>query len=135
MIPHEEGALLGRIRVLIAIVIAGLIVSGISALPLLPEVTTLHEWVHGWGFQTFVVAWIDQVHEGLEKTYAAYPFMAYGTDWLAFGHFIIALFVVGAFINPVRNVWVIRASMIACILVVPTAFIAGAIFGIRVLLG
>jgi hypothetical protein len=53
MIPHEEGALLGRIRVLIAIVIAGLIVSGISALPLLPEVTTLHEWVHGWGFQTF----------------------------------------------------------------------------------
>ena len=83
----------------------------------------------GGDFKPFV-AWIDQVHEGLEKTYAAYPFMAYGTDWLAFDHFIIALFVVGAFISPVRNVWVIRASMIACILVVPTAFIAGAICGI-----
>src|SRR5437867_1270482 len=104
--PNDH-TVLTRIRILLVIVIAGLVASGISALPLLTEVTTLDHLAQACGFPPFVTTWVRQVHDGLEKTYAAYPFMAYGTDWLAFGHFVIALFLVGPFFDPVRNVWVI----------------------------
>lgn len=118
---------LRRIRILLGVVIVGLIASGLSTLPLLHEVATMDRWVHGLTFPPFITTWIEHVHQGLEKTYAAYPFIAYGTDWLAFGHFVIALFLVGAFIDPMRNVWIIRASIIACVLVIPTALIAGSV--------
>lgn len=121
---------LRRIRILIAIVIAGLIGSGSSAFPLLHESGRLNHYVHAFAFPEFVRVWIAHVHAGLKATYAAYPFVAYGTDWLAFGHLVVAIFVIGALIDPVRNVWVIRASMIACVLVVPTALICGAMRGI-----
>ena len=118
---------LGRVRILLGVVIVGLIGSGLSTLPLLREVATMDRWVHALRFPAFVTTWTEHVHQGLEKTYAAYPFIAYGTDWLGFGHFVIALFLVGAFIDPIRNVWLIRASMIACVLVIPTALIAGSV--------
>jgi hypothetical protein len=113
-------------------VIVGLIGSGLSALPLLHEVATMDHSVHELGFPPFITTWIEHVHQGLEKTYAAYPFIAYGTDWLAFGYFVIALFRAGAFIDPMRNVWIIHASMIACVLVIPTALIAGFVHEIPV---
>ena len=128
MKPRDEQ--LRRIRLFIAIVITGLIGSGLSAFPLLFESAGLDYFVHGFAFPPFISGWIAQVHKGLEKTYAAYPFIAYGTDWLAFGHVVIALFMIGAFVDPVRNVWIIRASMIACVLVIPTALICGALRGI-----
>ena len=31
-----------------------------------------------------LVARLDRVHEGLTRTGDAYPFIAYGTNWLAF---------------------------------------------------
>src|SRR3954452_21264836 len=104
---------LGRVRILLGVVIVGLIGSGLSTLPLLREVATVDSWVHALRFPAFVTTWTERVHQGLGKTYAAYPFIAYGTDWLGFGHFVIALFLIGAFIDPVRQVWLIRASMIA----------------------
>lgn len=121
---------LRRIRLLIGIVIVGLIASGWSALPLLREVTALNHWMQTLGGPAQVLDWIARVHDGLDKTYAAFPFMAYGTDWLAFGHFVIALFILGAFIDPVKNVWIIHASIFACLLVIPTALICGAVRGI-----
>lgn len=121
---------LRRIRILIAIVIAGLIGSGLSAFPLLRESSQLNHYAHQLGLLAAVTSFTARVHDGLETTYAAYPFIAYGTDWLAFGHFVVALFIIGALIDPARNVWIIRASMIACVLVVPTALICGAARGI-----
>jgi len=37
-----------------------------------------------------------------------YPFIAYGTDWLAFAHFVIAIAFIGPWRDPVRNVWVVE---------------------------
>ena len=68
--------------------------------------------------------------EALRETYAKYPFMAYGTDWLAFAHIVIALFFIGPFVRPEGNRWVIAAGMIACGLVVVLALICGPIRGI-----
>jgi hypothetical protein len=71
-----------------------------------------------------------KVRNGIRDTNAAYPFMAYGTDWLAFAHIVIAVFFIGALIDPVRNVWVIHAGMIACVLTVVLAMSCGPIRGI-----
>jgi hypothetical protein len=71
--------------------------------------------------------WILKVRDALNETNARYPFLAYGTDWLAFGHFVIAIAFIGPWRDPVRNLWVIEFGMIACVLVVPFALVMGGV--------
>jgi hypothetical protein len=59
-----------------------------------------------------------------------HPFLAYGTDWLAFAHLVIAVAFIGPFIDPVRNKWIITFGLISCAGVIPLALIAGPIRGI-----
>jgi len=130
-----EAKLLRRIRFWLALFIAGLILSGITAFPLQTEVGGLVWLVHaeplrGVAEFTGLGRWIDQVDEGLRATNERYPFVAYGTDWLAFAHLVIAAAFIGPFIDPVRNKWVITFGLIACAGVVPLALIAGPIRGI-----
>lgn len=61
---------------------------------------------------------------------AKHPFLAYGTDWLAFGHFVIAIAFVGAWRDPARNRWLFDFGLIACALVVPYALVMGGWRGI-----
>jgi hypothetical protein len=70
------------------------------------------------------------VQTALNDNFVAHPFLFYGTDWLAFGHFVIALAFLGALRDPVRNSWLFTFGMLACILVVPYAFVFGALRGI-----
>lgn len=123
----EQQRLLGRIRILIGIVIAGLVISGLTAFPLEYELELLHRFVSTRPMPPALVAWIAKVHHGLEATYAAYPFMGYGTDWLAFAHLVIAFFFVGPLVDPARNIWIIHAGQIACVAVIPIALICGEI--------
>lgn len=77
--------------------------------------------------------WLAAAGEGgLETTAGAYPFLAYGTDWLAFAHLVIAAAFIGPLIDPVRNKWVFQFGLIGCAGVVPLALIAGAARGIPV---
>lgn len=95
MTPSD--ALLRRYRLVLGCFLVGLIVSGITAFPLLAELRLLADWLgvvsperyadyHG------LRRWIGFVLLGLEQTHARFPFLAYGTDWLAFGHLAIAVF-------------------------------------------
>lgn len=124
-------ALLRRIRWLLGFFMVGLILSGITAFPLEPEMAWLDRILSGsqGPAQTSsgLAAWIHVVHLGLHQTYAQYPWVAYGTDWLAFGHFIIAIFFIGPWINPVRNIWALQTGLIACVAVFPLAMICGPI--------
>ena len=61
-----------------------------------------------------------------------YPFLFYGTDWLAFSHLTIAVAFYGPIKDPVRNKWVIQFGMIACLMVFPLALICGPLRGIPV---
>ena len=61
-----------------------------------------------------LLAWLNRVHEGLAVNNRAYPFLAYGTDWLAFAHLVIAVAFIGPWRDPVRNRWVIEFGLIAC---------------------
>jgi hypothetical protein len=126
---------LRRIRFWLALFIAGLILSGITAFPLQTELGWLVWLVHAEPLRqvaesTGLGSWIDQVDEGLRATNERYPFIAYGTDWLGFAHFVIAVAFIGPFIDPVRNKWVITFGLIACAGVLPLALIAGPIRGI-----
>ena len=55
------------------------------------------------------------------------PSFWYGCDWLAFAHILFALLFQGLYKDPVRNYWLIDFGLIACILILPTAFIMGEI--------
>jgi hypothetical protein len=61
----------------------------------------------------------------LISTNTAFPYMAYGYDWLTFAHIVIAVVFIGPIIDPVKNIWVIQFGCIACIMIFPLAFIAG----------
>ena len=123
--------LLRRIRVATTILIIGLVISGATAIPLQWELGILHDLVGDSPRQEAthlgpnLADWVTRVHLGLVDTNQRYPFVAYGTDWLAFGHFIIAVFFVGAWRDPVRNRWLFQAGMIACVAVVPYAIFFG----------
>jgi hypothetical protein len=74
--------------------------------------------------------WIERVRRGIDATDAKYPFVLYGTDWLAFAHLVIAVAFYGPYRDPVRNIWVVEFGMIACAGIVPLALICGPVRGI-----
>ncbi len=127
--PHE---LMRRTRALLALFILGLALSGITAFPLLHELDLLVALLGQPSQDSGFVWWIAHVRTALAESYRVWPFLGYGTDWLAFGHLVIALFFLGPLRDPVRNVWVIDAGLIACAGVIPLALICGEIRGIPV---
>ena len=76
--------------------------------------------------------WVRKVYEALRDINSRYPFLAYGYDWLAFAHLVIAVAFAGVLRNPVRNKWIIEFGMIACVMVFPVALVAGAVRGIPI---
>jgi hypothetical protein len=123
-----------RVRVLLALFILGLVLSGISAIPVHWEIQVLQSLFGGgtWLGNLFpeISAWLDRIREGIENGYGPYPFLAYGTDWLAFGHVAIALAFIGPLRDPVRNIWVVDYGMMACLLVIPWTLVFGTLRGI-----
>ena len=120
-----------RIRFLLVFFMCALAVSGLTAIPLqwelgllMPMITRAAQW--GIHFPAFS-QWIERINDGVQNGYGQYPFLAYGTDWLAFGHVAIALAFLGPLRDPVKNIWIIEFGMIACLLVIPWTLIFGVI--------
>ncbi len=121
---------LRRVRVYVGIFILGLFVSGVTAFPLVHEVAWLHGILGRVAPGSAMDAWVARVAAGLAVTSVRYPFLAYGTDWLAFAHVLFALLFVGAWRDPVRNRWVLEFGLMACAAIFPLALIAGPLRGI-----
>jgi len=124
---------LHKIRFWLTIFIVGLVLSGVTAFPLQFELgltvriaAAVHLGVH----TPSLNGWLVRVSQAVGDTNSHYPFLAYGTDWLAFGHLVIAVAFVGPWLDPVRNKWFITFGLIACAGVIPLALIAGPIRGI-----
>jgi len=135
MIRNLRSALLLRTRVWLSLFIVGLVLSGLTAFPLVHETAWLERIFHvapvpPAGGEMPLHTWLRRVHGALAAAGRDYPFMAYGTDWLAFAHLVIAIAFIGPLVDPVRNKWVLVFGVIACLGVFPLALIAGALRGI-----
>jgi hypothetical protein len=126
----ENKIILKRIRILILFFIVPLVLSGITAFPIETELSFANKFISKFGTNCALQQWINTAAMGVNETYLRYPFIAYGTDWLAFAHIVIAIAFIGPFKDPVKNIWVIEFGMIACISIIPLAMIAGQIRGI-----
>jgi len=106
--------------------IVGLVLAGATAIPLKWELDSLAN-IFGLSEHSAspLAGWILHVQTALSQTSAEFPFLYYGTDWLAFGHFAIAIAFVGALRDPVRNCWLYTFGMIACALIIPYALVFG----------
>lgn len=129
-----KSKLLFRIRALVLFFMAALLASGITAFPLVWELSILQRYC---GEESMIgkaipslAGWITLVKEGLDHNAKHYPFLAYGTDWLAFAHIMIAVAFIGPLRDPVRNRWIIDWAMLCCLGIFPLAFICGPIRGI-----
>ena len=120
-------------RFMMAILIVGLVISGVTAFPLTYEVESLCRWLGipdgpSSGQDGTIRGFLHHVRDGLRTLDAEFPWAKYGTDWLAFGHLVIALFFEDPMLRPrVDHRGPLLARMIACLGVIPLALIAGAV--------
>jgi hypothetical protein len=106
----------------LAFFIVSLVISGLTAVPVNSELPFLLDFLP---HRSNAFFWIQKVSGAYRKVALEYPFLFYGYDWLAFAHFILAILFIGPWKDPVRNIWVIKFGLIACVLIFPFAFIAG----------
>jgi len=115
--------LITKVRLLILLFIVALILSGATAFPVQTELHWLLD--HPSLIPSFAQNWLQNVYDALVETNNKYPMIAYGFDWLAFAHIMIAMAFIGPLKDPVKNKWIINWAILACIAVIPLAFIAG----------
>jgi hypothetical protein len=128
---QTNAKILRTIRIWLSLFILGLVLSGLTAFPLGHETSWLASLLHAHPILPgAIIVWIAKVSGALRDTGLRYPFLAYGTDWLAFAHLVLAIAFLGPLRDPIRNKWVLQFGVIACIAVVFLALIAGPIRGI-----
>lgn len=119
-----------RIRVLLGGFALGVALAGVTAFPLVWETGLLVRWLGATPASPGLAGWIATVREGLVATDARYPYLAYGTDWLAFGHLVIASAFWGPIKDPVKNRFIVRWGMFACVGTIPVILVCGPLRGI-----
>ncbi len=115
--------LLTKIRLLIIFFMVALVLSGITAFPVESELYWLLS--HPSLIPSSMQDWLQRCYDALHETNSKYPMLAYGYDWLAFAHIVIAMAFIGPLRDPVKNAWIIDWAILACLAVLPLAFIAG----------
>jgi hypothetical protein len=118
----SEAVLRFRIRAWTLFFIAALFVSGITAIPLKPEMDFLVQTFAQENPPAALGSWLLQIQGAINEVSMRWPFLALGTDWLAFGHIVIGIGFIGLLRDPIRNEWLITWGMIACLLVIPWAW-------------
>jgi hypothetical protein len=112
-----------QIRAWIIFFIIALALSGITAFAVETELSWVCSW---WPEQNSVFyKWLYTCYQAMKDINGRYPYLAYGYDWLAFAHVVIAIAFIGPLKDPVKNIWVIEFGCIACISVIPLALIGG----------
>lgn len=118
-----------EIRCIVIFFIAALVFSGATAIPAETELTIILQHISA---DTGMGKLLATVLHAVQDTGTHYPFLFYGNDWLAFAHFVIAVTFIGVLRDPVKNIWVLEFGMIACVMVIPFALIAGGLRGLPI---
>jgi hypothetical protein len=88
---NREQNLRRRIKLLTWLFIIGLALSGATAIPLPGELSLVVNFCGSNGESSELAHWLLRVRDALLQTQERHPFLFYGTDWLAFGHFVMRL--------------------------------------------
>jgi len=113
---------LQKIRTNIIIFSSFLFLSGLTAIPLESEIGFILSRIDSDGA---LYKWMLEIFIALKKINIDYPYLHYGYDWLAFAHLLFAILFLGTYRNPKQNIWIFQFGVVACLLIIPTAFIAG----------
>jgi len=73
------------------------------------------------------VEWLNHIDQGVQHIEKNYPFMYYGTDWMAFAHLLFAVLYYGLYKDPIRNQWLIKFGLFVSVAIFPLALILGPI--------
>lgn len=111
---------LRRIRRWLVLFVVALWLSGLTAVPLESGTAWLEQVTRAWSGPWH--PWAANAAHAIADIGARYPFLFYGTDWLAFAHIVIGLAFIGPWRDPVRNKWVVEWGLWACALVLLLAF-------------
>lgn len=117
--------LLKKIRRMLLFFIVALALSGITAFPVETELKWLLQ--HTDLMPDSLANFLHTIYNAISQTNQQYPYIAYGFDWLAFAHLVIAIAFIGPLKDPIKNIWIIEWAMIACVAIIPLAFICGPI--------
>jgi hypothetical protein len=104
-----------------------LAISGITAVPLEPELSMATKFFSD---ESVIGNWLNQTLLAIRETGQKFPYLFYGYDWLAFAHVVVAIAFIGPYKDPVKNKWVIEFGAICCFLIIPFALIVGYLRGI-----
>ncbi|MCQ2973957.1 MAG: hypothetical protein MJ211_04025 [Bacteroidales bacterium] len=122
-------ATINKIKYLTIFFIIALILSGITAFPIETELNFL---CNIFDIQNIsenpnlnIKAWILIANNGFSDINIKYPFIAYGYDWLAYAHIMIAFLFAGTLKNPVKNKLVFYWGLVCCASIIPLALICG----------
>ncbi|MBW8016467.1 MAG: hypothetical protein FVQ82_09785 [Planctomycetes bacterium] len=129
MDPKEQKKTLKKIRIYLVIFFFGILFSLHTVLFVEPETEFFYQYL---GPNTtvgeklpFFSEWIEDIYISVKVTYTNYPAIAYCMDWLSYACVVFAIFMIGAIKDPVKNIWIIQAYMLACLLAAALPFIAG----------
>ena len=100
----------------------GLLVSGVTAFPLETEINLI---VNSFDLKEPLNSWLVLINKAITQTNQTFPYLAYGTDWLAFAHLLFAILFLGAMKDPVKNKWIYEFGLFSCAAIIPLALIAG----------
>ncbi|MGC4032211.1 MAG: hypothetical protein QM754_10865 [Tepidisphaeraceae bacterium] len=120
-----------RLRVarwMTGVFMVGLVLSGLTAMPVLTQLHAVTHFVSREG--SAFGEWIWRVLDAAEAMHRDAPFMFYGYDWLAFGHIAIALAFVPAWRQPLNHRWLFDYGLTLCGLVIVWAVCVGPFRGI-----
>lgn len=115
-----------RIKKLVIVLQIGLIISGLTAFFIPQGVHILVSDIK-LGLLINKVEWLNHVDQGVQHIENHYPFMYYGTDWMAFAHLLFAILFYGLYKDPIRNQWLVKFGLIASVAIFPLALILGPI--------
>ncbi len=106
----------------------GLLISGVTAF-FIPEGMPAVIWMTELMLPA-LLPWLESVARSVEYISTDATHLLYGYDWLGFAHVLFAILFVGALKDPERNRFLLDFGLVACALIIPTAFIAGHFRGI-----
>jgi len=121
----QEKKLRKKIKILLITFMTGLILSGLTAFPIETELEIACRNLNL--LPGFMRDWINDVYHAVKTTNDNFPYLSYGTDWLAFAHLVIAVAFWGPLKDPVKNIWIVQFGIISCFMVLALAMIAGQI--------